>query len=164
MKGDKVLSVEVLYERPKGTPKDTTPLPSIKVPDTPIPSPLTSPRPDFLEPLPVSPGSSFQKEFLDDMKKNQEAFIEWEVSQPSTWHEEIENLEWRREKYNIKAAWSAKDISEVEKIDSLIKEYNETLYNLEEVDYQSKEGMNFGGLGISYEEEGGGDSNNGEVR
>ncbi len=122
MKGGKVLSVEVLYERPKETPKPVAPSP-IKKPESPPTTPTSKERPDFLEPLPTSPSSdAYRKAFYEEMKKREQEYYEWEAEQPSTYQREIELLERRREKYNKKASWSAKDAAEVDKIDKEIAE------------------------------------------
>lgn len=122
--GGKVLSTEVLYERPKVEVKVvTTPPPAIKKPETPVTSPTSKDsRPGFLEPLVSSPkADAFRKAFLEDMKKREQEFYEWESRQPATYRREIELLERRREKFNKKASWSGKDAAEVDKIDKEIE-------------------------------------------
>lgn len=122
IKGDQVLSMEVLYERPKEIPQPVIPSP-IKKPESPPTSPTSKERPDFMEPLPTSPSvEAYRKAFYEDMQKRQQEFYEWEARQPGTYKREIENLERRRQKYNKKAAWSAKDAAEVDKIDRDILE------------------------------------------
>ena len=122
MKAGKVLSVEVLYERPKKETVTPAPAPPpIKKPESPLTSPTTKERPDFLEPLPTSPSSdAYRKAFFEEMKKREQEYYEWEAEQPSTYRREIELLERRREKYNKKASWSAKDAAEVDRIDKEI--------------------------------------------
>ncbi len=126
MKGGKVLSLEVLYERPKVEKvAPASAPPSIKKPESPPTptSPTSKERPDFLEPLPTSPSSdAYRKAFYEEMKKREQEYYEWEAEQPSTYQREIELLERRREKYNKKASWSAKDAAEVDKIDKEIAE------------------------------------------
>ena len=137
MKGDKVISTKVIFEKPKDVPivpKLSIPEP-IKKPVTPPMSPIAKERPGFLEPNPVSPGAEALKRFyMDSMRKNQEEYYEWEANQPSTWTRMIDELERRREKYNKKAAWSAMDLLEVEKIDKRIAECEDILGRLEEDD------------------------------
>ncbi len=134
MKGGKVLSLEVLYERPKVEKVTLAPAsapPSIKKPESPPTptSPTSKERPDFLEPLPTSPSSdAYRKAFYEEMKKREQEYYEWEAEQPSTYQREIELLERRREKYNKKASWSAKDAAEVDKIDKEIAE-NQKMIN-----------------------------------
>jgi hypothetical protein len=124
MKGGKVLSVEVLYERPK-VEVAVTPPPPIKKPESPPTptSPTSKQRPEFMEPLSTSPSSdAYRKAFYEEMKKREQEYYEWEAEQPSTYRREIELLERRREKYNKMASWSAKDAAEVDKIDKEIAE------------------------------------------
>ena len=121
--GGKVISTEVLYERPKVEVKVITPPPAIKKPELQATSPLSNDkeRPGFLEPLVSSPkADAFRKAFYEDMKKREQEFYEWESRQPGTYRREIENLERRRQKYNKKASWTGKDAAEVEKIDKEI--------------------------------------------
>jgi hypothetical protein len=122
MKGGKVLSLEVLYERPK-VEVAITPPPSIKKPESPPTptSPTSKQRPEFMEPLPTSPSSDVhRKVFYEEMQKREQEYYEWEAHQPSTYRREIELLERLREKYNKKASWSAKDAAEVDRIDKEI--------------------------------------------
>jgi hypothetical protein len=119
--GGKVVSTEVLYEKPKVAIPQPSPPPAIKKPESPVATP-TSPsekqRPEFLEPLTSSPkADAFRKAFYEDMKKREQEYYEWESRQPSTYRREIEHLERRREKYNKKASWSGKDAAEVDRID-----------------------------------------------
>ncbi len=140
MKGGKVLSSEVLYERPKEEPKVVTPPAVIKKPVTPPASPKAKDRPEFLEPLALSPKTeAYRKMMLEDMEKAQQDYIAWEARQPGTWYREIETLERYREKYNKKAAWSASDAAEVDRIDKKIKECEKILEELEEDEYYSGE-------------------------
>lgn len=117
--GGKVISTEVLYEKPKIEVKVVpAPPPAIKKPEVAAPSPSEKERPGFLEPLVSSPkADAFRKAFLEDMKKREQEFYEWESRQPATYRREIELLERRREKFNKKASWSGKDAAEVDKID-----------------------------------------------
>ncbi len=129
-----MLSTEVLYERPK--PKEmmpTTPPPAIKKPESPVASPTAKERPGFLEPLPSSPRSdAYRNALYEDMKAKEKEYYEWEARQPNTYRREIELLERRREKYNKKAAWSAKDAAEVDKIDKEIQDNQKMIDWLEE--------------------------------
>ena len=135
-KGDTEISREVLYERQK----EVTPPPAIKKPVSPPASPSSKDRPEFLEPLTVTPkADAYRQAFLDDMRKRQEEFLIWEAKQPGTWYREIEMLERRREKYNKKAAWSASDMAEVDRIDKKIKECEKILEALEDEDWYSGE-------------------------
>ncbi len=138
VKGGKVLSTEVLYERPKEV-MPAAPPPAIKKPESPATSPTAKERPGFLEPIPSSPKvDPYRKVLYEDMKKKEQEFYEWEARQPSTYRREIELLERRREKYNKKAAWSAKDAAEVDKIDKEI-EANQKMIDWLEEDYDYDE-------------------------
>jgi hypothetical protein len=140
MKGGKMLSVEVLYERPTENPTPVAPPPSIKKPESPPTSPTSKERPEFMEPLPSSPSTdAYRKAFYEEMKKREQEYYEWEAQQPGTWYREIESLERRREKYNKKAAWSASDVAEVDRIDKKIKEYEKILEALEEDWYSGED-------------------------
>jgi len=140
VKGDKVISSEVLFERKREEPKVITPPPVIKKPISPPESPSTKDRPEFLEPLALSPKSdAYRKVMLEDMEKRQQEFLAWEARQPGTWYREIEALERYREKYNKKAAWSANDAAEVDRIDKKIKECEKILEELEEEYYSGEE-------------------------
>jgi hypothetical protein len=139
MRGGNIISTEVIYERPKETPK-VTPPPAIKKPESPPVSPTSKDRPEFLEPLSPTPRTeAYRNAFLEDLKKRQEEYLIWESQQPGTWYREIEMLERRREKYNKKAAWSASDMAEVDRIDKKIKECEKILETLEEEDWYSGE-------------------------
>lgn len=81
--------------------------PTINIP---LASP-TSPRPDFLEPL--SPTSSVQLHTKWQIAE----YWNWQMDHPGFWEEKIEQLEKRREKYNVKSGWSAKDIAAADAID-----------------------------------------------
>ena len=121
MKGDKVLSEKIIFERAK----EVAPLPpppaaevSIQKPKSPPISPTVA-RPEFLEPLGLSPTASddFKKMWREDMKDNEKNYNTWEANQASTWEREIERLEKERERYNTKSHWSAPDLANVERID-----------------------------------------------
>lgn len=134
--GDKILSTEVLYERP-AAPTPTLTLPSIKAPPS---SPKEIERPGFMEPLGISPkADATRKAFIEDMKKNEQEFLEWESNQRGTWLRHMEALVRERQKYSMKRAWSAKDLAEVEKIDKQMKECEEILYRIEEEEWYSDE-------------------------
>ncbi len=93
-----------------------------------------------MEPLPSSPSTdAYRKAFYEEMKKREQEYYEWEAQQPGTWYREIESLERRREKYNKKAAWSASDVAEVDRIDKKIKEYEKILEALEEDWYSGED-------------------------
>ena len=124
LKGEKVLSSELLYEKPQVA---TVQIPSagpppIQTQKSPPSSPTSNYRPEFLEPLPSPKTTAFRKTYEEDLKRRQQEFLEWEANQPSTWMREIERLERERERFNKKRSWSAKDLAEVEKIDACIKD------------------------------------------
>ncbi len=132
MKGDKVISEKVVYEKPKEVIISQIPAP-IKAPTTPPAALPTENRPEFLEPMPNSPKmNEIRKAWVEDMKKNQEEFLAWEASQPGTWIREIDRLEREREPYNKKRSWSAKDLAAVEKIDEKIKACEQILDRMAE--------------------------------
>lgn len=140
MKGDKIISSEVLYQRPvevqKASPAPSPAAPTIKIPA----SPKEAERPGFMEPLGISPkADATRKAFIDDMKKNQDEFLEWEANQRGTWLRQMEALVRQREKYSKKRSWSAKDMAEVEQIDKQMKECEEILDRLEEEEWYSGE-------------------------
>ena len=138
MKGGKVISEKIIYEKPKEIEVVPAPVPPppIKTPITPPPLSPTAARPEFMEPL-VSPTkmNEFRKAWLEDMKKNEAEFLAWEASQPGTWIREIDRLEREREPYNKKRSWTAKDLAAVEKIDQKIKACEEILGRMEEEAY-----------------------------
>lgn len=94
--------------------------------NTPI-SPFPSPsRPHFLEPL--SPTiEPLQKAII---KQNEGKYLEFLMEQAYFWEERIEQLERRREKYNIKGSWSAEDVFATEEIDKEIRFCEENLYKI----------------------------------
>jgi hypothetical protein len=139
MKGDKVISEKVTYEKPMEKPV-VAPPPPIAKPKTPPPtSPKSEARPEFLEPTPTPMSEAIKKQWRDDMKLSEEAYYSWEASLPSTWEREIERLECERSSYNKKAAWSASDLNRVEEIDEQLKACEEILNRFyDEEDYESE--------------------------
>ncbi len=138
MKGDKVISEKVTFEKPKEIIVQQAP-PALKSPKSP-----TSPsekRPEFLEPISPPKPTAHLKIYEEEMKQRQQDYLDWEASLPSTWIREIERLEREREKYNKKAAWSASDLATVERIDQEIKEcelFLDRMYKESEEYYESE--------------------------
>lgn len=62
----------------------------------------------------------------------QNLLAEWDSI--SFWEDRIESLERERERYNKKRGWSAEDIAEVDQIDARIKECEDHIARIEEVD------------------------------
>jgi hypothetical protein len=137
MKGEKVISEQITFEKPKEIPKPPAPIQKPVSPSTP---PKDAERPTFLEPLPSPISEAIRKQWREDMKRNAEEYLNWESSLPSTWEREIQRLEKERERFNRKAGWSASDMKRVEEIDEELKACNEILnrfYDYEE-DYESE--------------------------
>lgn len=71
----------------------------------------TSPRPAFQEPL-----------ALMKLSLSPYVYSRYKWGELDFWYSRLESLEKRREYYNKKAAWSAKDVVEVDSIDNYINE------------------------------------------
>lgn len=135
MKAGKVISEEILFEKPKvvTAPAAAPPPPAVK---TPPPKQPKTPEPS----PPVSPKSTLSAEV---QRENMKAYYEWEARLPSTWRREIELLEREREKYNRKAAWSGADLAAVEKIDREMKACMEMVNWLERVEEEEEAEENY---------------------
>lgn len=141
MKGDKVISEEILYTIKSEPPKTT--LAPIQIPKTPSPVLLSSPkkdRPEFLEPLGISPrAEDTSKLFQEGLQRNLKEYLEWEANQPSTWERELKKYQAQRVAFTKKAAWSAKDMVEVNTLDKAIKECEEVLNRFYEEESEEEE-------------------------
>ena len=141
MKGDKVLSETILFEKPKEVPTPTAPAP-IQKPKTPPTSPKAT-RPEFLEPMVISPTVSegIKKQWREEMRQSEQQYYGWEANLPATWEREIERLERERERFNKKPNWSASDLAKVERIDKELESCIQILnrfYDYETTDYESE--------------------------
>jgi hypothetical protein len=112
--------------------------PSITIPSASLPpsSSPTSPRPGFLEPLSPTPSTQLQANMEIEMTVRVANYWNWQMDHPGFWEEKIEQLEKRREKYNTKGGWSAKDSAAADLIDEELK------YCFKELQ-QLKEDMNY---------------------
>jgi hypothetical protein len=121
------LKLDVNAEVPS-KPEEVPSTPTINIP--PISPTPTIPRPDFLEPL--SPTSSVQLH----TKLQIAEYWNWQMDHPGFWEEKIEQLEKRREKYNVKGGWSAKDVVAADAIDEELRYCFKELQQLkEDMDY-----------------------------
>jgi hypothetical protein len=102
--------------------------PTVNIPST---SP-TSPRPGFLEPLSPAAASLLQTNIDLHTKERVAEYWNWQMEQPGFWEEKIEHLEKRREKYNVKSGWSAKDVAAADAIDQELKYCFKELQQLKE--------------------------------
>jgi hypothetical protein len=116
------------------------------------PKNVTTPRPEFLEPLsptPLSPVPSptttpwelvgmteadytamqarVQKQMRESMREDYINNLLADLKNPSFWYRRMDSLETEREYFNKKRGWSAVDIACVKKIDEEIKECEEEL-------------------------------------
>jgi hypothetical protein len=60
----------------------------------------------------------YHQQMIQHYKDSESRYWEWLETMPSTWEKRILNLNLQRQKYNQKAAWSANDMYEVERIDA----------------------------------------------
>jgi hypothetical protein len=106
------------------------------------PAPLvivTTPRPEFLEPISPKPQISSAKMIQDYQRKNMEAYFQWEVQQPSTWLKQIEVFEKQRSKITQKGKLSANDLEELEALDEKIEYCEDALADLENDYFEDSE-------------------------
>lgn len=119
--------------------KQVQPPKAVKIPTSPTPQSPASPRPAFLEP--VSPKASLSpKEMIQEyQRKNLEEYLQWEVTQPSTWLRQIEEFEKQRAKIVKKGKLSASDAAELDRLDDEIEYCEQVLADLEDDSFQDSE-------------------------
>lgn len=74
------------------------------------------------------------KEMMDSQIETYKRNVLAEMDTVDFWERRIESLEKSRERYNKKMGWSAEDIAAVEEIDAEIKECEDEISRIEEMD------------------------------